>query len=427
MKETARPAIELWPVEKPVAYARNARVIPDQAIGKVAASIKEFGFKNPILVDGEGVIIAGHTRLLAAQRLGLGEVPVVVCDDLTDAQVKAYRLADNRTAQESTWDYELLNIELGDLSTLDIDLSLTGFDPDELAGLPLNVGAGSEVVEDEAPEPPAEPVTKTGDLWLLGGHRVLCGDATDAACYVLLMQGNKAECVWTDPPYGVDIGAKNRYLNSIAPSNRVEDDMHNDSLNDDELAAMLRAAFAGAATASLAGAAWYVAAPPGPLHVLFGAELKALGIWHQTIQWVKNNATFSPMGVDYHWQAEPIFYGWVPGAAHRYYGGRKQTTVWEIDRPTASPEHPSMKPVALVARSVENSSRMGELVLDPFLGSGTTLIAAEQTGRICYGLELAPRYCDVIVTRWQNFTGREATLEGDGRTFARVSEERLGS
>lgn len=156
----------------------------------------------------------------------------------------------------------------------------------------------------------------------------------------------------------------------------------------------------------------YAQRSPGPLHVLFGAELKALGIWHQTIQWVKNNATFSPMGVDYHWQAEPIFYGWMPGAAHRYYGGRKQTTVWEIDRPTASPEHPSMKPVALVARAVENSTRKGELVLDPFLGSGTTLIAAEQTDRICYGLEIDPRYCDVIVARWENLTGEKATLAG---------------
>jgi DNA modification methylase len=156
-----------------------------------------------------------------------------------------------------------------------------------------------------------------------------------------------------------------------------------------------------------------LAASPGPLHVLFGLELKALGIWRQTLQWVKNNATLSPMGVDYHWRAEPIFYGWVPGAAHRYYGGRKQDTVWEIDRPTKSPDHPTMKPVELVTRAVENSSLRGQIVLDPFLGSGTTLIAAEQTGRVCYGMEIDPRYCDVIVRRWEEFTGKKAVLDGD--------------
>ena len=205
--------------------------------------------------------------------------------------------------------------------------------------------------------------------------------------------------IWTDPPYGVAIGDKNKFLNSIARSNRVEENLENDTLDEPALMEMLRGAFKNAAAHCLAGGAWYVAAPAGPLHVLFGLALKELDIWHQTIQWVKTNATFAPLGVEYHWRAEPIFYGWLPGAAHRYYGGRQQDTVWEIDRPQASPDHPTMKPIELVQRAVENNSKCNDIVLDMFLGSGTTLIAAHRTGRCCYGCELAPKYADVILRR----------------------------
>jgi site-specific DNA-methyltransferase (adenine-specific) len=226
------------------------------------------------------------------------------------------------------------------------------------------------------------------------------------------MGGQKAEMVWTDPPYGVSIGDKNRYLNSIAPSNRVEENLANDTLDEDALLAMLEQAVANAIEWTELGGAWYVAAPGGPLHVLTGQVLKHHGIWHQTLQWVKNNATLAALGCDYHWRAEPIFYGWVPGRAHRYYGGRKQDTVWEIDRPVASPEHPTMKPVELVARAIANSSLPRQIVYDPFLGSGTTLIAATTLDRRCYGLEIDPHYCDVILARWEQLTGCTAAREG---------------
>jgi site-specific DNA-methyltransferase (adenine-specific) len=403
-KRSTEATLEWRPVESVIPYARNPRLISETAISKVAGSIAEFGFRQPIVVDGEGIIIVGHTRLYAAQRLGLETVPVLVAADLSPAQVKAYRIADNRTGQEAEWDLSLLSLEFEDLAAFDFDVSLTGFEPSEL----VFGDEASDIVEDEAPEPPEEPVTKPGDVWLLGEHRVMCGDSTDGGSVALLMAGAKAEMFWTDPPYGVAIGDKNKLLNAIGPSNRIEENLANDTLDDAGLDEMLRAAFAVAATACLAGAAWYVAAPAGPLHLIWGKALKDMGIWHQTLQWVKNNATFSPMGVDYHWRAEPIFYGWLPGAAHRYHGGRKQDTVWEIDRPTKSPDHPTMKPVELVARAVENSSSAGDIVLDLFLGSGTTLIAAEQTGRICYGMEVDPRYCDVIVKRWEAFTGKKA-------------------
>ena len=242
-------------------------------------------------------------------------------------------------------------------------------------------------------------------------HRLLCGDSTKAEDVARLMDGALAEMVWTDPPYGVAIGDKNRYLNTIGRSNRIEENLVNDTLGEVPLEELLTAAFGNAAAVCLAGSAWYVAAPPGPLHLIWGRVLNDLGIWRQTIQWVKNNATFAPLGVDYHWRAEPIFYGWMPGAAHRYHGGRQQDTVWEIDRPTKSPDHPTQKPVELVSRAVANSSKAGDIVLDVFAGAGTTVVVAEQLSRSCYAMEIAPGYADVIVRRWETLTGRKAERE----------------
>jgi len=227
----------------------------------------------------------------------------------------------------------------------------------------------------------------------------MCGDSTDAGDVTALMGGEKANLVWTDPPYGVAVGDKNKMLNAIARSNRVEENLSNDTLDEPELVAMLETSFDCAIQHCTAGAAWYVAAPAVPLHVLFGGVLKVRGIWRQTIQWVKNNATLAPLGVDYHWRAEPIFYGWLPNAGHHYYGGRQQDTVWNVDRPSASPEHPTMKPPELVARAIRNSSRDGEVVMDLFLGSGTTLVACEQTGRVGYGMEIEPKYVAVALQR----------------------------
>ena len=236
-------------------------------------------------------------------------------------------------------------------------------------------------------------------------HWLLSGDATKPEDVARVMGGQQAELVWTDPPYGVAIGDKNQFLQTIARSNRVEKNLDNDTLDEEGLAILLRAAFANAVTVCKPGASWYVAAPGGPLHLVFGIVLQEHGIWRQTIQWVKNNATFSPMGVCYHWQAEPIFFGWLPNGRHRWYGGRKQTTVWNIDRPQASPEHPTMKPVALVQRAVENSSARGDSVYEPFAGSGTTILACENTGRCAHAIELAPEYVAVCLQRYKDAFG----------------------
>lgn len=275
----------------------------------------------------------------------------------------------------------------------------------ELAPEPeLPPPADAEPQIDQAAELNKKWKVKTGDLWRIGEHRLLCGDSTKAEDVALVMGGDstKAEMVWTDPPYGVAVGDKNKYLNTIAPCNRVEENLANDTLDEGKLVIMLCAAFDNAMAHTLAGGAWYVAAPAGPLHVLFGQVLKDRGIWRQTIQWVKNNSTFSPMGVCYHWQAEPIFFGWQPGAGHRWYGGRKQTTVWQIDRPTASPEHPTMKPVELVVRAVQNSSKNVDIIFDPFVGSGTTIVACENLKRRCRAIEIAPPYCAVVLQRMKD-------------------------
>jgi len=409
--------IEQVPVSK-LKYAEwNPRTISEHQMKALCRSLGEFGAVDPAVINRDCTIIGGHQRVRAATELGWTHYPCVRLDLPLD-KAKALNIALNKIAGE--WDEPLLAQLLAEIQASEVEVDLTGFEDDEIARLMASIAAEYPAGIDEIPELPKKPRTKRGQLWLLGEHRLLAGDATSADDVARLLAGEQAEMVWTDPPYGVAIGDKNRYLNSVARSNRVEENLVGDTLTQDELLAMLRAAFGHAAAHCARGAAWYVAAPAGPLHLLWGQALNELGIWHQTIQWVKNNATFSPLGVDYHWQAEPIFYGWLPGARHHYHGGRKQTTVWEIDRPGRSPEHPTMKPVELVARAIQNSTKAGEAVLDPFCGSGTTLCAAEQLGRRCYAMELEPRYVQVVIERWQNLSGRDAVLEETGEPFARV-------
>ena len=390
VKSNGQPKIVMWPTTKPIGYARNARVIPDSAVGKVAASIKEFGFKQPIVVDAEGVIIAGHTRLLAAERLGLDVVPVLVADDLTPAQVKAYRLADNRTGQEATWDMELLGIELEDLAGLDIDLSLTGFDAEEL--LDLQGDAGREVVEDEVPEPPEEPITKPGDLWLLGEHRVLCGDATEREDYAALLNGNAPSLLVTDPPYGVAY--------QDAGKSRIQGDLTQ---------AAFPIALACCTEVMDDNARFYVFCATDQITMADRVFSHHLGMRPRLLIWAKES--FILRHNNYHSQYEVVCFGWkgAGGGPEFWYGDRKQSDLWTVGR-DGDRVHPTQKPVEVCAKPIANSSAKGGVVLDPFLGSGTTLIAAEQTGRICYGMEIDPRYCDVIVTRWENLTGKKATL-----------------
>jgi len=383
-----------------LANPRNWRMHPKTQLDALAGVLYPVRWVQNIIVNQRtGYVIDGHARIALAISRGEPSVPVVYVD-LDENEEGIILAALDPLAGMAITDKAKLAELLADITVTDEAL---------LAMLKLPAAPGL-TDPDAVPEPPKKAKTKPGDLWLLGEHRLLCGDSTKAEDVARLMGGATIELVWTDPPYGVAVGDKNKFLNSIAPSNRIEENLTNDTIDEPALMAMLRASFDLALASCLAGAAWYVAAPPGPLHVLFGLALKERGIWHQTIQWVKNNATFSPMGVDYHWQAEPIFYGWVPNAAHRYRGGRAQTTVWNIDRPAKSPEHPTMKPVELVERAVINSSDAGHIVY-PFLGSGTTLIACERQGRRCYAMEIEPRYVDVAVRRWEEYTGKKARAE----------------
>jgi DNA modification methylase len=402
-----KPNISQFKTQRQNANAHTAR-----GLGMLRDSIGRDGWIGGVTVAADGETFDGSARLETLADAMPDAEPIVVHTDGTrpvvvvrddiasadDPRAKRLGLAANRVQQvDYAPDAEVLAQLAGE-----IDLSQF-WNKDELAEI-MKDAAGNDAADPGADTNRADELqekwqTELGQLWQVGRHRLLVGDCTVRENVARLMGTDRAEMVWTDPPYGVAVGDKNKYLNAIAPSNRVEENLENDTLAEPELAAMLCAAFDNAIAVCLAGAAWYVAAPPGPLHVLFGQVLKDRGIWRQTIQWVKNNATFSPMGVDYHWQAEPIFYGWLPNAGHRYHGGRKQTTVWEIDRPTKSPEHPTMKPVELVTRALENSSCVGDVVLDLFLGSGTTLVACERLGRVGRGCELSPAYAAVTLER----------------------------
>ena len=391
-----------------------AQIGKDEA-RRLEESLDEFGQVQAIAISPTGEIYDGHQRKTvwsASKKFGKDYVVDVRVSSrpLTEQERKKLVIYLRKGAVgEFDWDILANNFDVPDLlewGFTEQELQLGGFDLD--GDKPEDPGAQI----DKADELRQKWQTETGQLWQLGEHRLICGDCTDRATVERVMQSDKVEMVWTDPPYGVSVGDKNKYLNSIAPSNRIEENLENDTLDELGLIRMLTLSFDNVIANCLPGAAWYVAAPPGPLHILFGQILKDRGIWRQTIQWVKNNSTFSPMGVCYHWQAEPIFFGWLPNGGHRWYGGRKQTTVWEIDRPLASPEHPTMKPVELVDRAVSNSSRQGEIVIDPFVGSGTTLIACERLGRKCRAIEISPAYVSVALERFYVMTGVMPELIG---------------
>ena len=404
---------------------KNSNKHTPRGLSALEQSIQADGWIGAITVAADGETFDGSARIEVGAATGFEDAIVVESDgtrpivhvrkDIPTADdPRARRLghAANRVAQMNL-DFDpaviLADIEAG------VNLDAL-WRPDELealvaaASVPTAAGEDKGAQVDRAAELQAQWGTALGQVWELGEHRLAVGDCTDRAVVEAVMRGEKAHMVWTDPPYGVAVGDKNKFLNSIARSNRVEKNLVNDTLDEAGLAALLAAAFDNAMAVSPAGAAWYVAAPAGPPHLLFGQALKDRGIWRQTIHWVKNNATFAPLGVDYHWQEEPILYGWVPGAAHRFFGGRTQTTVWEIDRPTKSPEHPTMKPVELVERAINNSSLPGEVVFDPFCGSGTTLVACEKLRRKCRAIELDEGYAAVILQRWADLTGKTPRL-----------------
>ena len=393
--------IKEYPVKDLIPYENNPRN-NKEAVEYVANSIKEFGFKVPIVIDKNNVIVAGHTRLLAAEKLGLKTVPCIVADDLTEEQIKAFRLADNKTGEFATWDFEKLDFELNELS--DFDMEQFGFNfEDEDDDI--------EIIEDDVPEIQKETVCKVGDLWNLGGHRLICGDSTDADVIERLMDGEKADMVFTDPPYNVAIGTKNAFLNSVQKAGHCTEDIEGDKgMTDEEIGETLwRPAFQNMADNSKDDCSIYVTMPQGGTHMMMMMMANASWQVKHELMWRKNSPTFSMGRLDYDYKHEPIMYGWKK--SHNFYGkGAFTKSVWEIDKPRKCDLHPTMKPIELIANALQNSSKAGDIILDVFGGSGSTLIACEQTGRICYMCELDPHYCDVIIKRWENLTGKKAEL-----------------
>jgi len=379
--------IEWRSVETLIPYAKNARTHSDEQVAQIAGSIKEFGFNNPVLVDKENSVIAGHGRLMAARKLGMDKVPVIQLEHLTESQRKAYVLADNRIALNSGWDTSMLSLELQDLKD-DIDLSLLGFDPDELDALlnPIQETKGL-TDEDAVPDVPDEPKTKLGDIYILGNHRLMCGDSTSIDAVDKLMDGQKADMVFTDPPYGVDYKGIN-----------------NDSR--DGLEDLLRGAFANYIATAKSGASIYCFHSDRCADV-FHKVFREFFHFSSMIIWAKNSLTLSQ--TDYQSQHEPCLYGWMDNGSHSWHSDRKQTSLWKFDKERVV-GHTTPKPVALVEKAITNSSKGGDLVIDLFGGSGSTMIAAEKIGRCANLMELDPKYCDVIVSRWEQFTGKKAVL-----------------
>lgn len=380
-------------------YPNNPRD-NDDGVDAVAKSIKEFGWQQPIVVDKDNVIIVGHTRYKAAKKLGLDEVPVVVADKLTDEQVKAYRLADNKTGELTDWDDGLLNDELDNI--LDIDMSDFGFDLD------LDDDEDKQASEDDFDEePPEEPKSKLGQVFQLGRHRLMCGDSTKAEDVKKLVGGVQCDLLLTDPPYNVAVGesAVLRHKNIKA---RKDSKIKNDSMSKDDFYAFLLSAFNNAKENLKSGASfyvWYASAEAASFNN--AANESGLSV-RQELIWEKNSMVVGRQ--DYQWQHEPCLYGWVEGGSHSWFSDRKQTTILRFDRPTKSKLHPTMKPIALFDYQIKNSTKTGDVVLDLFGGSGTTIMACEQDGRNACVMEYDPKYVDVIIKRWEDFTGKKAKL-----------------
>lgn len=388
-----------------IPYARNSRTHTDAQVAQVAASIKEFGFLNPVIIAADNTILAGHARVLAARKLGLDKVPCIKAENLTEAQKRAYIIADNKLSLNAGWDEELLAVEISDLKDESFDLSILGFDDSELSKL---LSPSGENIKDDDFDIDAElekpTITKEGDIWKLGRHRVMCGDSTLPQNYEILMEGRLANLVVTDPPYNVDYEGsagkiKNDHMGNeafhtflLAAFNRMNENMASDAsiyvFHSDTEGLNFRSAFDEA-----------------------GFHLSGCCIWKKSSLMIG----YSP----YQWQHEPCLFGWKKNGKHRWYSDRKQSTIWEFNKPTKNDLHPTMKPVPLIAYCIKNSSMTNTLVLDPFLGSGTTLVACQQSDRSCFGLELDPKYCDAIVSRYVSTVGSSEgiTVERNGMTL----------
>lgn len=375
----------------------NARKHSDRNVEEVARSIREFGQHAPLVVqEGTNRILVGNCRYEAMMSLGWEKAAVYYVND-DNIQAVRRSLADNRTAELAEWDDDILKTLLEGLGPDDLDVP--GWSDEELeAMLGITDFSDGNAQEDDVPEPPAEPTSKPGDLWVLGKHKLLCGDSTKSENIVRLMGDLKADMVLTDPPYGVD------YTGGTKDALKIQ----NDTRDEVALAELIKRAFDVAQEISRPGAYWYATVPPGPLHLIFADDWKSRGILRQILVWVKDSLVLGHS--EYHYKHEPILFGWIPGERYKN-PDRTRTSVWEFPRPKRSEEHPTMKPVALWAQAIKDGSKPGNLIYDPFLGSGTTIIAAEQLNRICYGVEIDPKYCDVIVKRWEDYTGEKAQLE----------------
>jgi len=411
--------IEHWPLEKLVPYARNPRTHSEaqvaQIAASIAASIAEFGFNNPILVDTKAGIIAGHGRLLAARKLQLAEVPVIVLDHLTEAQKRAYILADNQLALNAGWDETLLRAELAALQDEDFNVRLVGFDDEELVRLLAAQDATEGLTdEDSVPELPETPISSTGDVWILGMHKLLVGDATNQADVAKLMAGEACDLVFTDPPYNVD------YEGYTEERLKIK----GDRMSDAEFKEFLGAAFRSYRTFVKRGASLYVC-HSSSWQREFQDALESAGFEVRCqIIWAKN--TFAWGFGRYKFRHEPIFYCHVAGEKDAWYGDKSQSTLWEEKKPAANRIHPTAKPVELIERALLNSSKSGDVVADLFGGSGSTLIGCERRNRKARLMEIDPTYADCIVRRYQEYTGKQAVLEG-GASFDEVALERAGA
>ena len=403
MKTTTE--MQLVPIAKLVPYVNNARTHSPEQITKLRSSLREFGFINPVIIDRDFNVIAGHGRILAAKEEGIKEVPCVFADHLTEAQKKAYIIADNRMAMDAGWDEELLRVEIESLQGMDFDPLLTGFDEKELAAL---FDDGMEAKEDDFDvdaELQKPAFSRLGDVWTLGRHRLVCGDSTKAETYTTLMDGVKANLVITDPPYNVN------YEGSAGK-------IKNDNMAGEKFYEFLLAAFQNMESVMEADASIYV----------FHADTEGLNFRRAFADagfylsgcciWKKQSLVLgrSP----YQWQHEPVLYGWKKNGKHQWYTGRKETTIWEFDKPKKNGDHPTMKPIPLLAYPIGNSSMANSVVLDPFGGSGSTLIACEQTDRICRTIELDEKFCDVIVNRYIEQVGSAdgVSVLRDGKTYS---------
>lgn len=387
MEITYKKLSELHP------YENNPRR-NDSAVDAVAASIKEFGFKVPVVIDKDGMIVAGHTRYKAAKKLKINEIPCIVADDLTGEQIKAFRLADNKVGELADWDFDLLSDELDGI--FNIDMAEFGFDLD----IP---GEDKEVVEDDFDaSPPEEPLSKYGQIYKLGRHKLMCGDSTKNEDVRKLVGGVQVDLLLTDPPYNVDYEGKTKDKLKI----------QNDKMDDEKFREFLRSAFFCADSVMKPGAVFYIWHADSEGYNFRGACRDVGWEVRQCLIWKKNSMVMGRQ--DYQWKHEPCLYGWKGGAGHLWAADRKQTTILEFDRPTQSTLHPTMKPIALFDYQIRNNTKGGDIVLDLFAGSGTTIMACEQNGRTAYCMEYDPRYIDVIIKRWEDFTGQKAEMiEGD--------------